>query len=85
MKLKQVPALLQPTYNAWSADTCLRFGAAFAFYTLSALIPILLLVLAGMTVVLHFTGGGRISSNTSCSAAVGSSTIRSSPRRSPVA
>ena len=44
MYLKQIPALLQATYNQWSTDHCLRFGAAFAFYTFSSLIPLLPIV-----------------------------------------
>ncbi|MDQ5851402.1 MAG: YihY/virulence factor BrkB family protein [Chloroflexota bacterium] len=59
MRLKQIPALLQATYNQWATDNCLRFGAALAFYAFSSLIPVLLIVLAIMTFVLHYTGGGQ--------------------------
>src|SRR5919202_1725588 len=59
MNLKQVPALLTATFNDWWMDNCLRLGASLAFYTLSSLIPLLLIVLAIVTFVLHFTGGGQ--------------------------
>ncbi len=59
MRTKSVAALLRDTYNNWSTDNCLRLGASLAFYTLSSLIPLLLIVLAILTFVLHFTGGGK--------------------------
>ena len=85
MRLKQIPALLRATYNQWSTDNCLRFGAALAFYAFSSLIPLLVIVLISMTFVLHFTGGGRISNNNNCMVSVGWSTTRSWPTRSRVA
>jgi membrane protein len=59
MLLKRFPALLTATFTAWWNDNCLRLGASLAFYTLSSLIPLLLIVLALVTFVLHFTGGGQ--------------------------
>ena len=59
MHRKQLLALLSATFTAWWNDNCLRLGASLAFYTLSSLIPLLLIVLAIVTFVLHFTGGGQ--------------------------
>ncbi|MCA1599172.1 MAG: YihY/virulence factor BrkB family protein [Chloroflexi bacterium] len=59
MRTTSVAALLRETYTNWSTDNCLRLGASLAFYTLSSLIPLLLIVLAILTFVLHFTGGGQ--------------------------
>ena len=45
MNIKQLPALLKNTFSEWSEDNCLRLGASLAYYTLSSLIPLLLIVL----------------------------------------
>ena len=59
MQLNQVPALLKETYREWSDDNCLRLGASLAYYTLSSLIPLLLIVVAIATFVVTFTGIGQ--------------------------
>ena len=59
MNVSNFLALLKQTYNEWSDDKCLRLGAALAYYTLSSLIPLLLVVAAIATFVLNFTGGGQ--------------------------
>jgi membrane protein len=59
MRTTPAAALLRDTYTNWSTDNCLRLGASLAFYTLSSLIPLLLIVLALVTFALHFTGGGK--------------------------
>jgi membrane protein len=59
MKLNQLPALLKATFQEWSEDNCLRLGASLAYYTLSSLVPLLLIVVAIATFVLNFTGAGQ--------------------------
>lgn len=59
MNLKQLPAVLKETYTEWSDDNCLRLGASLAYYTLSSLIPLLLIVAAVASFVLNFTGSGQ--------------------------
>jgi membrane protein len=59
MNLKQFPALLKDTFKEWSEDNCLRLGASLAYYTLSSLVPLLLIVVAVATFVLNFTGSGQ--------------------------
>lgn len=59
MKLSSLPALLKETYTEWSGDKCLRLGASLAYYTLSSLIPLLLIVAAIASFILNFTGGGQ--------------------------
>src|ERR671927_1817006 len=59
MHRKQLLALLSATFTAWWTDNCLRLCASLAFYTLGSLIPLLLIVLAIVTFVLHFTGSGQ--------------------------
>jgi membrane protein len=59
MKLNQLPALLKGTFQEWSEDNCLRLGASLAYYTLSSLVPLLLIVVAIATFVLNFTGAGQ--------------------------
>ncbi len=59
MNLKQFPALAKSTFNEWSEDNCLRLGASLAYYTLSSLVPLLLIVVAIATFILNFTGTGQ--------------------------
>jgi membrane protein len=59
MKLSSIPSLLKDTFAEWSDDNCLRLGASLAYYTLSSLIPLLLIVAAIASAVLNFTGSGR--------------------------
>src|SRR6476469_3596615 len=59
MKLSSMPALVKDTYTEWSDDNCLRLGAALGYYTLSSLIPLLIIVAAIASYVLNFTGGGQ--------------------------
>ena len=59
MQLNQVPPLLKATYQEWSDDNCLRLGASLAYYTLSSLIPLILIVVAIATFVVTFTGTGQ--------------------------
>ncbi len=59
MNFKQFPALLKETFAEWSSDKCLRLGASLAYYTLSSLIPLLLVVVAVVTFFLSFTGSGQ--------------------------
>jgi membrane protein len=59
MKLSTLPTLLKETYTEWSDDNCLRLGASLAYYTLSSLIPLLLIVAAIASFVLNFTGSGQ--------------------------
>ncbi len=58
MNFSRFPQLLKDTYTEWSDDNCLRLGASLGYYTLSSLIPLLLVVLSIATFVLNFTGGG---------------------------
>ncbi len=59
MNLSNLPSLLKETYTEWSDDKCLRLGASLAYYTLSSLIPLLLIVAAVASFVLNYTGGGQ--------------------------
>ena len=59
MKLSQVPGVLKETFSEWSDDNCLRLGASLAYYTLSSLIPLLLVVAAVASFFLNFTGSGQ--------------------------
>ena len=59
MHLSNLPSLLKETYTEWSDDKCLRLGASLAYYTLSSLIPLLLIVAAVASFVLNYTGGGQ--------------------------
>lgn len=59
MKLSALPGLLKETYTEWSDDNCLRLGASLGYYTLSSLIPLLLIVAAVASFILNFTGGGQ--------------------------
>src|SRR3712207_9255988 len=59
MNLKRIVPLLKETFSEWSDDKCLRLGASLAYYTLSSLIPLLLVVAAIATFVLNYTGGGQ--------------------------
>ena len=59
MNFSQFPALLKETYSEWSEDKCLRLGAALAYYTLSSLIPLILIVVSIATFFLNFTGSGQ--------------------------
>lgn len=59
MKISQFPGLLKETYNEWSDDNCLRLGASLGYYTLSSLIPLLLVVATVASFFLNFTGSGQ--------------------------
>ena len=59
MNIKEVLPLLKETFSEWSNDKCLRLGASLAYYTLSSLIPLLLVVVAIATFFLSFTGSGQ--------------------------
>jgi len=59
MNFSQFPKLLKDTFNEWSEDNCLRLGASLAYYTISSLIPLLLIVVAVVSFFLNFTGGGQ--------------------------
>jgi len=59
MNFSQFPALLKETFGEWSRDKCLRLGASLAYYTLSSLIPLLLVIVAVVTFFLNFTGSGQ--------------------------
>src|SRR3712207_7045026 len=59
MNFSQFPTLMKDAYNEWSEDNCLRLGASLAYYTLSSLIPLLLIVAAVASFFLNFTGQGQ--------------------------
>jgi membrane protein len=59
MNLSQLPAVLKETFSEWSNDNCLRLGAALSYYTLSSLIPLILIVVSVVTFFLNFTGQGQ--------------------------
>lgn len=59
MKLSSLPGLLKETFAEWSDDNCMRLGAALAYYTLSSLFPLLLIVASIASFVLNFTGTGQ--------------------------
>lgn len=50
--------ILKKTYQEWADDNCLQIGAALSFYTLSSLIPLLLVITSIFTYVLFFTQTG---------------------------
>ncbi len=47
------------TFSEWSEDNCLRLGASLSYYTLSSLIPLLLIVTAVTSFFLGFTASGQ--------------------------
>ncbi len=51
--------LIKDTFSEWSEDNCLRLGASLAYYTLSSLIPLILVVVSIATFLLNFTGSGQ--------------------------
>ena len=58
MNISRFPSLMKEAYTEWSDDNCLRLGASLAYYTLSSLVPLLLVVVAIATFVINFTGIG---------------------------
>ena len=58
MNISRFPSLMKEAYTEWSDDNCLRLGASLAYYTLSSLVPLLLVVVSIATFILNFTGMG---------------------------
>lgn len=55
--------ILKETYNEWSDDKCLQIGAALSFYTLSSLVPLLLVITSILTYAAFFTDVGQNTTN----------------------
>jgi membrane protein len=53
MKLKDLWALLNDSWNAWSTDKAPRLGAALAYYTTFSLAPLRTVPLTSLVLVLH--------------------------------
>ena len=53
------PTLLKETYVEWSEDDCLQIGAALSFYTLSSLVPLLLVLGSVATYLAVVTPAGQ--------------------------
>ncbi|MGI4830161.1 MAG: YihY/virulence factor BrkB family protein [Janthinobacterium lividum] len=51
MTLKECPALLKRSFNDWNDDNAPRLGAALAFYTILSISPLVILVIAIVSVV----------------------------------
>jgi membrane protein len=50
--------ILKRSYTEWNDDNCLQIGAALSFYTLTSMVPLLLVLASVATYVTFFTGYG---------------------------
>lgn len=56
--------LFKETFAEWSDDKCLQIGAAFSFYALGSLVPLLLVIASLGTLFIQFTDAGEQVRNT---------------------